>query len=318
MPTLSATRILQETLEAFRTRVPMLGAMSTNFDDRPIRLGETVKAHITTLPTASTWDANTGYANGANEARSLMEDVDVVVDQHRFVTIKWGHINNITDQKDSITHMASNAAYVLGKAMVDSILAKVTAANISYNVGVLDAEADRETLRDARKLMNENGAAPLGRVIIGNSDFTGAFGDDPRIASRDYSGQQTEADAFAHWRNIEGFGDIWEYPDFPANAHDLIGVAFESRAICLRAGLPDHTFNLAQQLGIPAIANTEVVTDPDTGFSLLGITWQQPGTFELATTLAAVWGSAVGKQGGDAGTITDKAALRFVETTAGD
>jgi hypothetical protein len=33
----------------------------------------------------------------------------------------------------------------------------------------------------------------------------------------------------------------------------------------------------------------------------------------LNLTLAAIWGSAVGKQNGSANAITDKAALRFVD-----
>jgi hypothetical protein len=55
------------------------------------------------------------------------------------------------------------------------------------------------------------------------------------------------------------------------------------------------------------------MSDPETGFTLLAINWQSPGTFDLNLTLAAVWGSAVGKQGGSADAITDKAALRFVD-----
>jgi hypothetical protein len=311
--TLSATKILQLTLESFRLKLPMIKALSTDFGSDALKLNETVIAHIPTLPSISTWDNTTGYANGAQTARSLMVDVPVVVDAHKFVTLQWKHINNIADQKDSVAQMVSNAAYVLGKAMLDSILAKFLAANVSRAETIAVADVDRETLKNARKKMNLAGAASEGRVILGNSDFIGALGDDPLIASKDFSGQQTEANAYAHYRNIEGFRDIWEYPDFPDNSEDLMGIGFEPRAVALRTGIPDHTFDLASQLGVPELGSHEIMSDPETGFTLLAINWQAANTFDLNLTLAAVWGSAVGKQNGSADAITDKAALRFVD-----
>lgn len=313
--TLTTSRILMLTLAAFRQRVPQIAALSTDFSEGPLRLNETVIAHIPAIPTVGTYDADTGYRNGSQEARSLLVDVPVTVDQHKHVTLKWKHLTAIADQKTVIEPLIGNAAYALGKAMLDSVLAKILVANSSYKVEKAVASVDRDTLSAARKIMNANGAAEVGRVVIGNTDFVGNFGDDQRITSKLYSGQQTEENAYAHYQNVEGFRHIWEYPGFPANGQALMGVAFEPSAIALKAGIPDATFNLAAELGIPAVASTEVMTDPDTGFSLLAINWQEPGTFDLNCTLVALWGSAVGKQGGDAGTVTDKGLVRFVDTT---
>jgi hypothetical protein len=311
--TLTTDKILSLTLKSFREKVPALKALSTDFGADALRLNETVIAHIPTLPSVSEWDNTEGYGHDSQTARSLMVDVPVTVDSHKFVTLQWKHINNIADQKDSVEQMVANAAYVLGKAMLDSVLAKFVAANVTLAETISNVDVDRETLKSARKKLNIAGAAAEGRVILGNSDFIGALGDDPLIASKDFSGQQTEANAYAHYRNIEGFADIWEYPSFPDNAEDLMGIAFEPRAIALRAGIPDHTFDLAGQLGIPAIGSHTVMSDPETGFTLLAINWQSPATFDLNLTLVSVWGSSVGKQGGSNGTITDNAALRFVD-----
>jgi hypothetical protein len=305
--------ILALTLESFRQRLPMLQAMSTDFSDATLKLDQTVIAHVPTLPTSSTYDNTTGYLNGAQTGRSLLVDVPVVVDQHKHVTLQWKHINNIKDQKVEFQKMISNAAYVLAKAIVDSVLAKFVAANVSRSISSLWEDVDRETLKATRKLMNLAGAASEGRVIIGNTDFCGQLGDDQRIASRDYSGQQVEADAYAHYRNVEGFADIWEYPDMPANSEDIMAVAFEPRAVAIAAGIPDESFTLAEQLGVPSCGATEIMSDPDTGFTLLAINWMTPGTFDLNLTLTAVWGSAVGKQAGSANTICDKAAVLLID-----
>lgn len=311
--TLSTSKILALTLASFKKKLPMLSAFSTDFRSDPVKLDETVIAHIPTIPSVGTWDNSTGYANGGQTARSLMVDVPVLVDQHKHVTLRWDHINNIKDQKESVDEMVGNAAYALGKAMLDSVLAKFVAANVSRSVTTLWENVDRETLKDARKLMNTAGAASEGRVVIGNTDFIGQFGDDQRISSRDYSGQNVEGNAYAHYMNVEGFAHIWEYPDMPHNSENIMGVALEPRAVAIRAGVPDATFDLAAKLGIPSIANTEIMSDPDTGLTLMAINWMTPGTFNLNLTITAIWGSAVGKQGGSADAICDKAALLFID-----
>lgn len=398
MATLSSTIILADTLQAFKKRVPMLGAFSTNFTDQRLRLNSSAIAHVRTLPSLSTFDSSTGYKNGAAEGNSLVTDVPVTIDSHKHVPIKLSHLYNIADQKDVYQNAIGDAAYVLGKGMVDSVLAKVTASTISNVVTEAAASVDRDTLGSVRKGMNGNGAAPTGRVGIVNSDFYESLDADPRIASRDYYGQQTGGQAYGMLTNVAGFGNIWEYPDFPTNtaagstftaattdictdaAHgfltgsavrvsnsggalptglsaattyyvikldadtfklatsranavagtaiDISGTGsgtqtivgyenlsaffFEPRAVALVTGLPDHTFDIAAALGIPTQGRHYVVTDPETGMSLLGIEWQEPGTFDLYLTVAAMWGSAVGAQSGAAGAITDKAGYRVV------
>lgn len=396
MPTLTVPKLLKGTIAGFKKRAPFLKAMSTDFTAEPLTLGNTITGHIRILPTASTYDANNGgYKAGANEGRSLLVDIPLKVDNHKHVTLKWSHLNSIADEKDSLEQALDDAGYVLAKAMADSVLAKAHSGNLSYSVTESAANVDRDTLGAARKLMNSNGAAVTGRVVLGSSDFCETLDADPRIASRDYYAQQTEGDALLHLRNVAGFRDVWEYPDLPANpvtgsvvvataatniltpvgdvpppgskvrftttttlpgglsaattyyvlagtaatnfkvsatyngteiditdtgtgTHSFAGyeniqaIAFEPRLIALTTGIPDHTFDVAAKLGIPKIASAEVMTDPDTGFTLMAISWMEVGTFDLYVTIVSLWGSAVGRQNGTGGAITDKAGVRFI------
>ena len=47
---------------------------------------------------------------------------------------------------------------------------------------------------------------------------------------------------------------------------------------------------------------------------MLGIKWQEAGTFDIYMTMAVLFGSAVGAQGGSAGTIADKAGYRLISS----
>lgn len=393
MATLTATKILADTVAAFRTRTPMLGAMGLNFGAQPLRLGETVMAHVRTLPTIASYDGTTGYLNGATEGNTLLTDVPVVIDSHQHVPIKWSHLQNIADQKDNYAGAIGDQAYVLGKAIVDSVLNKVRSANISYANTTAEASTDRSTLNVIRAAMNVNGAATTGRVGIVNSTVFSELDEDARISSKDYAGQQLGGSSLGILRGIAGFDAIYEYPDFDANnaaaqtftaattdictatAHGLAtgdrvrltttttlpaglslatdyyvskidadtfklattralavsgtfvditgtgtgthtitgyenvtGFFFESRAFALVAGIPNHTAEMAAAMGVPQVMRSEVVTDPESGLTLMGIYQQSQNTANLLGTVTSIWGSRVGNGSGAAGTITDKAA----------
>jgi hypothetical protein len=394
MPTLSTTLILQDTLKAYRTLFPMLGAMGTQFDKTPLTLNEVVTAHIRTLPTAANFDETTGYANGASSGRSLLVDIPITVDKHRHVPIKWAHLDAIKDQKASYEGAVSDAAFVLGREMVLSALNKVNAGTITGELIEATANCDLETLEQITTAMNIAGAAPGGRVGIVSSAVAGALALDTRIASRDYYGILTSGQAYRVFRNVGGFQAIYEFPDMPENnaagqtftaadtdiitaaAHGfkngqkvrvtttaadlpaglavdttyyvrdvtadtfkvsasvggaavnitdagtgthtvvgwekLTGFFFEQSAVAIRAGLPKQTAEYAAALGIPQTMAMESLSDPDSGFALALMKWQQPGTADLFISPTAIWGSSVGKQNGASGTITDKGGYRLV------
>ena len=311
MPTLTVTEVLSQTLNSFKTRVPALGMMSTDFTSTRLKKGQTGIAHIRTLPSISEFDpAQGGYFNGAIEARSLLTDVPIVADGHKHVTINLTHLNALADKKDALNGAIGDAAYVLAKAVVDSALAKFIAANISQFTTETIANTDRDTLGTIRKAMNLKKVQSQ-RYGIVNSDFAEALMSDQRIASGDYYGQRLAGDPFVSLENIGGFAKIVEYPELQ-NIGNMSAAFFAPEAIAIWTGLPEDSSELAAQYGIPQVVTTEVVTDPNTGLSLLGILGQKQGTLDLSLTVTMLFGSSVGKQGGAAGAITDYAGHRVV------
>lgn len=93
---------------------------------------------------------------------------------------------------------------------------------------------------------------------------------------------------------------------------NMTGFFGQRIAIVMASRLPVDVFAIAKNLGIPSIASAEVITDDETGMSLLGITWMKSGTFDLYTTVVWLYGLAVGNQNGDADSKTDKAGCRLV------
>jgi len=218
MPTLTPTTILQRTLGAYRALFPFVGKMGTDFSsDAPLLLNQTVTAHIRSLPTISTYDSTTGYANGATESRDLLSDLSIVVDQHKHVPVKLSHLYAIADQKDNLAGSIEDTAYVLGKAQVDSITNKCKGSNLSYSQTATTANSDLDVIEQITTDLNGNGASPRGRIGLVNSAVAQTLALDSRISSRDYYGQLTGGGGLRMFKGVGGFETIYEWPSLSAN-----------------------------------------------------------------------------------------------------
>lgn len=311
MATLSTAEILTDVIDAFKKRFPLLTAVSTDFSPDTIRVGQTVTSRILSLPTVRDYDGTDGYKASAANANGLSTDVSVAVDRHKHVPIKVDYLDQVSTKRDLYNEAVGNLAYTLGKEAVDYMLSLVVAANFSESTTEAAANTDNDTLNTIRAAMNAAGANPDNRYGVLNSAAFSALSVDPDISSGDYFGQRVTSNAFGTLQNVQGFREIWEYPDLPANSENLSGFFFDPRAVVMASRLPSDAFDLADRLGVN-IANREVITDPDTGLSMMAITWQDAGTFDVYHTLTWAYGAVAGKQGGSAGALTDYAGHRVV------
>ncbi|PYS91131.1 MAG: hypothetical protein DMF62_03230 [Acidobacteria bacterium] len=308
--TLSTSEILTDVLDAFKVLYPQLKSFSTDFSSAGAVLNQTVIARISKVPAVAAYDPVTGYKNGATDVNTIVEDVPVTIDSHQHVPVKIGYLQSISTKRDLYSEAIKNIGFALGKAMVDSCLAKVVAANFTNQTVETTAATSRDTLSKVTLAMNIKGAALL-RYGITSSAFYNKLDEDARITSGDYHGQQRSSGPYGHLTNVAGFQDIWEYPAMPAPAN-LSAFFYDKRAIVVATRLPADIQNIASSAGIPKIAAFETVQDPDSGLSLLGIRWMEPGTFDVYVTITILWGSKAGAQGGAAGSITDYAGHRVV------
>ncbi len=306
--TLSVSLLLAATLGAFKKKVPMLDMISLDARNDQFKKDQQVIAHIRSLPTAGDYGAN-GFFSNTNDSQALLTDVPVTLDQLKHVTLNLTYLKTLSDQK--IDESMEDAAYVLGKTVVDFALGKAaTAANITYKQTTAVADTNKEILSTIRQKMNINGAGPV-RYGLVNSLVATELDNDPLITSGDYYGQRSQGTGYLEWDNLAGFAKVMEYTDLPTTAN-MTGLFFDPRAIAVRTAVPMNAFDLASSLGVPAVANATTQQDPETGITLLAITHMQPGKLDLFLTVALLYGAAAGAQGGDAGTITDKAGYRLV------
>ena len=216
--TLSVSEILDDLIVSFTTEFPILLKMGLDFRGTTLKLNKAEIAHITTLPTASTFNAGSGgYGYGAQSARALLADVSVTPDQHPTCPLYWEHLNNISDDKSKYAEAIRLTGYVLVKGVIDNILAGVTTRNFSKEVVTAVADFDYDAVAAITTAANTQKMLPIGRVMIVSSAVAEVLDRDSRITSKDYSGQQTGGKGIRSFKNVGGFELIQEYPDMPTN-----------------------------------------------------------------------------------------------------
>lgn len=375
--TLTPVVLLQRTMRALFVKVPQIMFFASEFTTERLKLNQQVIGKIRLRPTTSTYDATTGYKNGAQEARDLLLDVPFTMDQHIHVTIKLDHLNAIADSMSKLEEHMQDSASVIGKSVARYMLGKVSSASFSNGSTYSTANSDKDMLNAIRKSMNTRGV-PDNRFGIINSDVAETLTGDARITNRyDNGSQNTDGEAMVRLNNLAGFRTILEDPELDdgngdnltvsaistadvvttSTAHGLVvndriifsaltggtGVSTDTvyyvievpstttfkfsatrggsavdctvaatdgtvakkdnitgffgtrEAIAIKTGIPTDSIEVARAIGIPVPANAQVVTDPDSGLSMMAYTWFENGTMDAYVTLTMLYGATAGQ-----------------------
>jgi hypothetical protein len=316
--TLSVNELLMDVLDAFKLELFALQMFSTDFSSKTAVKGDTITAHISTLPAVQAYDNATGFKANAAAADSLLTDVSVVLDQFSHVPIKITWLTQLASKKPLYKEAVRNYGYVLAKKVLDYSLTKVVAANFSHKVTQAIPNVSLDTLdgqigggNGIRTQLNAQGAAPFGRFGIVNSAWASQFGADDRVKSALFYGQLNGNEGYRRWKNIAGFENVIEYPDFPANNETCQGLFGDRRAITIANRRVDFS-NAAEQLGVPQVMQFYPISDPETGLQMTGVAWQEVGTGDVYVSAAVLYGATAGANGGAADSACDKAAVRHV------
>jgi hypothetical protein len=216
--TLTPTQILALSIQAFKKRVPILGMMGTDFTGMNLIKGQAAIARIPTLPSASTYDgASGGYKNGAALARSLWTDVQLTIDQWPTVPLRIKHEDLISDATalDYNSNIA-NGGYILGKSIVDTVLALVSSLRFSQTSTIATADFDVDALVAIGEAMNGKTESNE-RFLLVSSAVASILAVDQRLINSQWFGKEQGGETIRVWRNAFGFREIREYVDLPSN-----------------------------------------------------------------------------------------------------
>ena len=308
--TLTTAEIVADFFEAFRKLIPAINYFSTDFSSAEAKYNQQIIAHVGALPAAVT---HTTYFGSPVSARTLITDVPVTMNVWKDVVLKFQATDLVADRSTKYTKTVNSAAYVLGKALVDAILATVVAANFSHTVICTQANATAAKLRTFVAALNLQGAGPMFFGLVKSAFMTNLLAD-TSIISGQYFGQRQEGTPIMQLVNIQGFQAVSEYPDDAAWPALLNGFFFDPRAIAVASRLPADSIDLARERGVPIPIKIETQTDPLSGLSTLALERINPDSLDLELCFSTMFGVTAGKQAGSADTIMDQAGFRVTES----
>jgi hypothetical protein len=215
MPTLSSPEILLDVVRAFRQSIPAVNLLGRNFSQTGLRLNKQYTAHVAGV--ATTEAISTTYAVTGNDARSLLSDIPVTVNQRFGARLYWENLLAIQDDKFEYNEVIAAAGYALAKRLVDDLLSTARSEFFSQRTVIAAADSDVDMLALVTSGMNSVGANSRGRVMFCNSAVASALAADSRLASREFAGQLQGEEGYRSWERVNGFRLIQEYPGLPTN-----------------------------------------------------------------------------------------------------
>jgi hypothetical protein len=311
--TLTVDEIMMDVLDAFKVEIPfMLSSWSTDFSSKTAVKGDKITAHISTLPVTQSYDVTTGFKANAAAADSLIADVPVTLNQFKHVPVKVTWLTQLASKIPIYREAIRQYGYVLAKSVVDYAITQILAANSTYSETIAPINFNLDSCETLRTDLNTQKASPRRRFGILNSTYAASLQNDDRVKSALFYGQLNGDYGYRVFRNVAGFPNVWEYPDFPAggNGENLVGFFGDPRAVVIANRRVDFS-NAAEMLGVPQVMKFYQVSDPDSGLEMTGVGWQEVGTGDVYVSCALLYGVTVGKNGGAQNAVTDQALLRL-------
>lgn len=302
--TLSGTLVAQRTLDLYKFEFPMLSSIATDFSDEPASFGQTTQTRIIVIPAVLSYnpaaDATgrpTGYVI-ATQAQTV--DAPITLNKHRAVPIVFDANTLASTTRRLFEEQAPAAAYALGLDVVNALYANITAANFAANAPfqVNPTSYGRPTFSKAKRILNLQGAPFTNRFALSSSIYQEQLEQDPTLVSLAVF-QKPEIITMSQLPNIARFTP-YEAQNLPATvingASTLQAFFAHKTALLMQARIPND-WNKALGEG-NGYGSVNVVTNPDTGLSVLLVQYSNPTAAYAEYRLALIYGTAPGNTKG--------------------
>lgn len=172
--------------------------------------------------------------------------------------------------------------------------------NIIEDPGLDDGNGDNITVSGIATTDLITTSAPHGLVVNDRVKFSALGGSGVGLNTTDYyyvhSVPSTTTAKISATRGGDPVDVTTAYTGSTMAKTDNITGFFGTReAIAIKTGLPSDSIELAQALGVPVSAKAEIVTDPDSGLSMMAYMWFDSNLMDTFVTLACLYGATAGQ-----------------------
>lgn len=284
--TLAGELTTQRSLSLLKLTFPWLNKISTSFSAEAVKFEQEVNTRLRTVPSLANFVAGTGYAR----QNATTADVPVVVNTHKGVEIAFTANELAATDRDLFGEQVEGAHYAIGKGLADSLLALITVANFANETVEATADVDAGTC-------DSLDAALAGRGVIGpriglfSSAVYRKLGKDSSIVTL-AAQRREEIITQGVLPPIKGI-QPYELFNLPTpEGENLTGFAGTADALALATRLPNDYSKVFGDVASNGVV--QIVTNPDTGISVMLVRYVDHKAAEAAWRVALMWGAAKG------------------------
>jgi hypothetical protein len=274
--------VAQRTLDTLLLRFPMASAFSTDFSSDVANVGESVTTRVASQPTVQDFTATTAAANVTTTARTISLSAYSGV-RVGFTDMEWSKSSiNLNDI------FVGPVANTVIKAIMDDVLARVTAANFG-TAGFTGAAStfDADDVVDLATTLDAANVPFNPRSLVITPTYYGALAKDNAIQSA-YAYGDDGAIKRNRFPMVHGF-EVAQYNGIPSNSENLVGFAAGPQGLLIAARVP----------AIPDAFPGEIesATDPESGLTIQVRKWYSADDRKHYMEAGVIHGSQIGVTG---------------------
>lgn len=297
--TLSGDLVVQQSLDNLLHQFPMLSRVVTDFSGAGAMKGQNIVTRVRGQRAASTYSEETGYAAG----NASHTDVEVTIDTHIYDQVAFNANELASTRRKLFDEEEEGMHYSLGLAITDALYALITTGNYTLTpVTKSLVEFGRDSIVDMKTSLHTAKVYGGTRTLLLNSSYYGATEKDTTVINNQSNPAAAQVFAQSKLPPIAEFSPF-EAGNLPTTGN-LVGFGFRQDAMLLATRVPNDYTNALP--GVPSTGLVQVVTQPETGLSVLVTKYVDHDLGTAKMRVAIIYG--VAKARATAGVILRSAA----------
>lgn len=281
---------------------------ATAFTDQQVNIGQEVTAQVVDRSSGTITDASApGYQFNYFENKDGSKRLHDVKAKMQYIASSGFYLDQIISERGDINEALLEELVLqegrgVAKAFVDDVLSGFNSSNFE-TMELEPEDFDRDAAIEIADTFNENEVIEGRRYAMVSSRATGNFSKDEVVSSADYFGQRVDGVSVDNktriFANIDTFDAIMENPTFPENGEGAFGAAWHPNACRVITGVPQNHEALKSLVGFRSTSLNQVITQPDTGLSMMFRVMEEVETGRLYFWHGFIYSKDYGGQFGD-------------------
>jgi hypothetical protein len=290
--TLVGTLVTQKSLQLLKFSFPELTAITTDFSAEAANYNQTITTRTRAVPAVNTFTAGTGYG----DSNATDTDVSVTINTHKGVQITFTANDLASTRRLLFGEQQEPMHYAIGLDLVNAVTSLFIVGNYANKTVAPLAQLGRPSIVNMSRDLNKRGVPPAPRSMFLYSDAFAQLATDPTIVTM-AAFSRNELITKNILPDVAGF-KIYEAPYLSNSQNSNIatttqGFGFTPDAVILATRVPNDYASIFP--GATGGGVTSVVTNPDTGLSLMLVEYVDHNKAQATMRLAWMYGVAVGQ-----------------------